>query len=325
MIADGMRRTLFGVLLATTLAPWLAAQYVRPVVLSRLLWFDRQGHRLGALGPVADHGNLELSPDGTRVAVAVTDRSSVSRDIWIYEVDSDVRTRFTADAADENWSIWSPDGSRVLFNSFATGRLRLLERPARGSGVRMELLEVREGVWPVSLSPDGRTLLYVTNSERTGNDIWVLPLDGTRPKYPYLNTDEAENWAAFSPDGRWVAFSATESGRAEVFVSAFPSSDRRWRISAEGGSQARWRRDGEILYLAPKRMLMAASVSKSGEELRVTGLEELFQLSYPYGAYHAFDVTSDGSRVLVNTLVVNPAERGLSVRLRQESEILNLQ
>ncbi|HET9362639.1 MAG TPA: hypothetical protein VFO58_22970 [Vicinamibacterales bacterium] len=311
-----MRRTLLGVLLATTLAPWLAAQSTRPVVLSRLLWFDRDGQRLGALGPVADHGNLELSPDGRRVAVAVTDRSSVSRDIWIYEVDSDSRTRFTTDAADENWSIWSPDGARMLFNSFAPGRLGLFERPAKGSGVRNELLAGADGIWPLSWSPDGRSVLYVTNSERTGNDISVLSLDGSSRTSPFLRTEEAENWAAFSPDGRWVAFSVTVSGRAEVFVSAFPPTERRWQISAEGGFQARWRRDGEICYVAPNRMLMAASVSASGAEFSVTRVEELFQLSFPNGAYHAFDVTRDGTRFLVNTLVVNPAERGLSVSAR---------
>jgi dipeptidyl aminopeptidase/acylaminoacyl peptidase len=314
-----MRRTLLGALLVTTLAPWVAAQYTRPVVLSRLLWFDRDGQRLGALGPVADHGNLELSPDGRRVAVAVADRTAVSRDIWMYDVASDGQTRFTSDAADENWSIWSPDGARVLLNSFAPGRFRLIERPAAGTGRWTERLD-NEGRWPVSWSPDGRFVLFVTNSERTNNDIWVLPLDTTSPPYPFLRTEEMENWATFSPDGRWVAFSATVSGRAEVFVSTFPPTERRWRVSAEGGSQARWRRDGEILYIAPTRMLMAASVSASGTEFAVTRLEELFQLSYPYGAYHAFDVTRDGSRLLVNTFVVNPTERGLSVTLQRGSD-----
>jgi hypothetical protein len=115
-----------------------------------------------------------------------------------------------------------------------------------------------------------------------------------------------------------VAFSSTESGQAEVFVSLFgAAAGQRRRVSADGGTQARWRRDGkEIYYLAPNRMLMSASVTISGDGLVVNGFEPLFELSYPYGAYHAFDVTTDGQRFLVNTLVVNPATPGVVASLR---------
>jgi Tol biopolymer transport system component len=311
-----MRRVLLGVLLAALGAQWLLAQTARPTVLSQLTWFDRTGRRLGVLGPVADHGNLELSPDGTRVAVAVTDRARATRDIWVYEVGSGSRTRFTSDPADENWLIWSPDGTSVLLNSFAPDRLSLLRAPSAALAPHTSLLEGNEGKWPVSWSPDGRVVLYVTSNTRTGNDIWVLPLDGARPPYPFLRTEASENWATFSPDGRWVAFSATEGGPPEVFVSPFPSTGRRWRISADGGTQARWQRDGrEIFYGAPDRRLMAARVTLSETSVTVTDYTPLFELSHPYGAYHAFDVTADGQRFLVNTLVVDPAIPGVVAAL----------
>ena len=312
-----MRRALFGLLLATAVAPWLQAQSERPAVLSRLVWFDRSGQRLGVLGPVADHGNLELSPDGTKVAVAVTDRARATRDIWMYDVSSGTRTQFTTDAGDENWLIWSPDGANVLLNSFASDHLSLLQGSAAAGAVRTPLLMGDEGKWPVSWSPDGRFVLYVTNSHETSNDIWVLPLDGKRPPFPFLRTAESENWATFSPDGRWVAFSVTVSGQAEVFVSPFPADGRRWRVSADGGTQARWRRDGkEIFYVAPNRMLMSASLTGGSGEPVVEDYAPLFELSHPYGAYHAFDVTASGQRFLVNTLVVNPGARGVVAALR---------
>lgn len=308
-----MRGVLVGLLLATVGGSWLLAQSDRPTVLSRLIWFDRDGHRLGAVGPVADHGNLELSPDGRRVAVAVTDRARATRDIWVYDVGSDVRTRFTSDPGDENWMIWSPDGASVLLNSFAPDHLRLLRGPSSGSAARTSVLEGEAGAWPVSWSPDGTVALYVSNGRRTSNDIWVLPLDGRTPPYPFLETAESENWAAFSPDGRFVAFSSTESGQApQVFVSPFPADGRRWRISADGGSQARWRRDGrEIFYVAPNRLLMSAALARNGDEIGVSEYTPLFELAHPYGAYHAFDVSADGQRFLVNTLVVNPGRPGL--------------
>jgi Tol biopolymer transport system component len=280
----------------------------RPQILSRLTWFDRAGTRLGGIGPVADHGNLELSPDGTRVAVAVTDHTHETRDIWIYDTKSGSdRIRFTSAPTDENWLIWSSDGQRVVLNSFDREHLDLFEATAKSLEPHTVLMNDTIAKWPVSWSHDGRFLLYVTNSRATSNDIWVLPLTGDRRPYPYLRTDASENWAAFSPDGKWVAYSSTDSGSIEVYVSPFPSTGRRWRVSADGGSQARWRRDGsEIFYLAPDRQVVAASVTASGGEFTVNGYDPLFEIRHPYGAYHAFDVTADAKRFLVNTLVVDP-------------------
>lgn len=312
-----MRKALLGLLLAAAAAPWAFAQAPRTAVLSRLIWFDRSGQRMASVGPIADHGNLEISPDGSRVAVAVTDAARSTRDIWMYNLASGERTQFTSDPADENWLIWSPDGKNVLLNSFSRDHLSLLESPATGGSHQTSVLESNEGKWPVSWSPDGRFVLYVTNNERTSNDIWVLLRDGSGSPYPYLHTAASENWASFSPDGKWVVFSATESGQPEVFVAPFPVPSKRWRISADGGSQARWRRDGkEIFYLAPNRMLMSAQIDISKAGVEVKGYEPLFELQHPYGSYHAFDVSSDGQRFLVNTLVVNPKKPGVIAAVR---------
>jgi WD40 repeat protein len=312
-----MRRALIALLVAAAAVPWAFAQSSRPTILSRLIWFDRTGQRLGSVGPIADHGNLEISPDGSRVAVAVTDTARATRDIWIYDLASGERTQFTSDPSDENWLIWSPDGARVLLNSFARDHLSLLEAPATSADQRTSLLEGDEGKWPVSWSPDGRFVLYVTNNERTSNDIWVLARDGSRAPFPYLHTAASENWAAFSPDGNWVAFSAAESGQPEVFVAPFPTPTRRWRISADGGSQARWRHDGqELFYITPNRTLMSVRIEISATGVAVKEYEPLFELQHPYGAYHAFDVTRDGQRFLVNTLVVDSKRPGAIAALR---------
>lgn len=273
-----------------------------PTVLSRLSWFTRAGAELGAIGPLADHGNLELSPDGTKVAVAVLDRATGTRDIWMYDARLGDRTRFTTEPADENWLIWSPDGARVILNSFAPDLLTLFEAPATAGGRRSLLLD-GAARWPVSWSPDGRYVAFVTSTPATSNDIWVLPLFGNREPMPYSTTEASENWAAFSPDGQYLAYSSTESGNVEVYVAPFPPTGKAWRVSADGGSQARWRRDGaEIFYLSPDRTVMAATVARTGTELTMTKVEPLFRTTYPYGAYHAFDVSADGQRFLVNTM-----------------------
>ena len=100
--------------------------------------------------------------------------------------------------------------------------------------------------------------------------------------YPYLQTEASENWAAFSPDGKWVVFSALDSntGHPKSSSHRFPSDGKRWRVSADGGSQARWRRDGsEIFYLAPNRTLIAAQSTSDGNEFTVNGYDPLFEIS----------------------------------------------
>src|SRR5262245_18167720 len=143
-------RALLALLVAAAAVPWVSAQSSRTAILTRLIWFDRAGQRLGAVGPVADHGNLEISPDGSRVAVAVTDTARAARDIWIYSLTSGERSQFTSDPSDENWLIWSPDGARVLLNSFTQNRLSLIEAPSTSAAQRTSLLEGDEGKWPVS-------------------------------------------------------------------------------------------------------------------------------------------------------------------------------
>ena len=302
-------------LMAALLAAAAPSAQQPSLLLSQLTWFDRAGRQLSTVGPLADHGNLELSPDGRRVAVAVTDRSRTNRDIWIYEPDG-TRTQLTNAAADENWLIWSPDGERVIYNSFDGPRLSLLQRGARGSGTATTVVEDGRGKWPVSWSPDGQRILVVTNSQATGNDIWLLPLAGQPRMTSFIDTTASENWAAFSPDGRYVAYSSTDpTGSAEVYVAPVPGDGRMWRISAEGGTQARWRKPDEIIYLSPNRELIAAGLRFNGNALEVTDLDPLFRLDFPYGAYHAFDVTPDGTRILVNQVVVSPATPSLTASL----------
>ena len=294
--------------------PILAQRGQAPaLVLSQLAWFNRTGRQLSTVGPLADYGNVELSPDGTRVGVAIGELATGTRDIWIYEP-SGQRTRVTSDAADENWMVWSRDGQNIAMNAFARQQLALFQSPVRDDAMRTLLLDDADGKWPVSWSPDGQHLLYVANRQATGNDIRVLPLFGDRRSFAFAATAAAENWAAFSPDGRWVVYSSTEAtGSAEVYVATFPRTGQSVRVSVDGGSQARWRRNGEILYLDPNRRLMAAAIRITGDAVAVTGVDPLFTLNLPFGAYHAFDVTPDGQRILVNTAIVAPNTPSLTV------------
>jgi Tol biopolymer transport system component len=282
----------------------LGPRFVR----SQLTWFDRSGKKQSVIGNMADYGNVELSPDGGQIAVAILDDlQRGTRDLWMIDAATGHRTAFASSPADENWLVWSRDGRRVIFNSGRNGGLDLYQEPSAPTSKAEPLLVDRDAKWPVSWSSDGRYLLYVVNGQRTSNDIWVLPLFGDKKPFPYLQTEDSENWAAFSPDGKWIAYSSTVSGDIEVYVAPFPATGRKQRISKDGGSQARWRRDGrELYFLSPDRELMAVTVEARGSEFGASAPQRLFEIRFPYGQYHAFDVTADGQRFLINSLVTPP-------------------
>jgi len=76
----------------------------------------------------------------------------------------------------------------------------------------------------------------------------MVPLENDGAAVPLLAESYAERDARFSPDGHWVAYVAEESGHPEVVVRNVFDVPRRMVISAEGGAQPVWRRDGAELF-----------------------------------------------------------------------------
>ena len=107
-------------------------------------------------------------------------------------------------------------------------------------------------------------------------------MSGDRKPFPYLQTEFDERHGRFSPDGRWVAYTSNESGRDEVYVQSFPLSGAKFQISAGGGMEPQWRKDGtELFYISEERMLMAVPVklaSSAAEPLQVGQPKPLFSV-----------------------------------------------
>ena len=128
---------------------------------------------------------------------------------------------------------------------------------------------------------------------------------------PFANTEFSEDQGQFSPDGRWIAYTSDESGRSEVYVQPFPApvgGGSKTRISRDGGSQPRWRRDGkELFYLSPDGKLVAVNVI-GGPIFKAGVPESLFQALVVRGRREAvsdvlrWDVTPDGKRFLIDTV-----------------------
>jgi eukaryotic-like serine/threonine-protein kinase len=267
---------------------------------SQLVWFDRTGKQIGVLGDPAAYSDLALSPDGKRASVSIPDQAGKGRDIWLYDVARGLRTRFTFGPANQQTSKWSPDGSRIVFNSNRKAHLDLYQKASNGAGTEEVLLEDNLNKDPVSWSPDGRFILYVVTTGAP-DALFVLPLSGDRKPVPFLKTQFNVGFGQFSPDGKWVAYVSDESGKNEVYVAPFPGPGGRWQISTAGGIRPRWRRDGtEIFYLAPDNKLMAAAVNGKGSSFEVDAVKPLFQ-TRATGIRYSYDVSADGQRFLINT------------------------
>ena len=289
---------------STTDSGVMAYRAGRPA-LTRLTWFARDGTMQGTFGADEQHGvsSLRLAPDGRRVAAEQTQRNET--DIWL--LDGAHKTRFArgADAGAERLPMWSPDGSRIAFESVRSGSIALSVKPANGDGPEVKWFESPDTKIPCDWSPDGRTLMYYVPDPTTGTDLWLLS-EGARQPVLFLRTEANELWGQFSPDGRWVAYQSNETGRYEIYLRPFAGGGGATPVSSGGGVYPRWSRDGhELYFIAPDAKLMAAAIRTSAAHIEVGAPAALFQTRRMGGGRnvighgHQYDVTADG-RFLMN-------------------------
>ncbi len=270
---------------------------------ARLVWSDRAGRQTAIVDERLQYRDLHLSPDGTRAVVSVVSVRENNSDVWVVDVGRGQQARFTFDATDDLSAIWSPQGTDVAFSSRRKGKLDLYRKSVGGADREEVLLDDPVDKTPTSWSSDGKFILYSINSARTGPDVWVLPLTGDRKSFPFLETTTDERFARFSPDGHWVAYMSSESGRSDVYVTRFPGPGGKRQVSRAGGHYPRWRSDGkELFYLSPDNRLMAASVTVNSDRVEVGAVQPLFEMRAPEGLglpRDFYDVASDGQRFML--------------------------
>jgi serine/threonine protein kinase len=279
----------------------------------RLSWVDRQGRPLSTLPEVGDYRQMSLSPDESTLAVSRIDTAPNSN-LWLMDLSRGATTRLTSDQANHWYPVWSPDGRRIAYGLWDTDKPNLHVLPAAGSGPGEPLLPSSSTANVSAWSLDGRFLAYWLADSTTQYDIWVLPVQDSGAPFLFLQTNYNELQPAFSPDGRWIAYTSDESGRQEVYMRRFEGGPattgaRPRRISMEGGSLPRWRRDGrELFFLSPSRKLM--SVEFDGSTALVPGVPRvLFQTKIIMADYLVgYAVSASGQRFLVNA----PAEEAES-------------
>ncbi len=300
----------------------LVAQNGSGVSLSRLVWYDRKGNEIGAIGKPDVYANVALAPNGKTVALDKTDVGSGNTDIWTYDLQRDSMKRLTFDPAIDSAPMWSPDGTRLVFASNREHHFGLYTKNADGTeNEKLLALEVSDKAdnYPNDWSRDGRYILY----ERA-KAFWITTLPELKSRV-FMNVQATVKNGQFSPDGKWVAYTSNESGKWEIYVTSFPEPRGKWQVSSAGGTQPRWRGDGkEMFYLAPDGKLMAVLVT-AGANLDAGAPVILFQANprerLATSELVTYDVTKDGQRFLINSQMKNPETQPMSVILNWGAEL----
>ena len=261
-----------------------------------LAWFDASGNPQPLRARTARYASTpRLSPDGKKVASTV--RDGANQDVWVYDIERDSMTRLTFGTQTFASAIWSPDGRYIVSGSIGNG---LFWARADGGGQPQPLVPSKSISFPHSISADGKRLVYYEVSGQP--QIWTVPLeqsDGLKAGAPerYMTTQSADGAAAFSPDGRWLAYESNESGRPEIYVRPFPvpasGGGGKWQLSNNGGTWPIWK-GREILFRSGDQVIAvgytATGDSFSPEKPRV--------LAKTLRSAPGFDVAPDG-RLLV--------------------------
>ncbi len=260
-----------------------------------IVWLDRTGKTTAAVDDQRNFRFPRLSPDGKQVAVSVASGSSL--DLWTFDLERGSRLRLTTDGSNRR-TVWSPDGTQIAYFSLPSepgqGADQDLYVVPSAGGAAKRILTRPGPQWPDSWSPDGRFLIFEDGATGVTRDLWLLPF-GEDPR-PLVASRFSERGAAFSPDGRWIAFVSDESGRAEVYIQPFPGPGPKIPVSNEGGLQPVWGKSGRELYYRAADALMEVPVRLN--PLQVNAARKLLDLPRALYGFDQFtpdyDVAADG-------------------------------
>jgi serine/threonine-protein kinase len=266
-----------------------------------LAWVDRAGKEESLAAQPRAYQHPRLSPDGTRVALAVNDQEN---DLWIWDLRRANLTRLTSDPGVDWFPVWTADDRRIIFSSNRSGQFNLWWQAADGTGGVERLTTSSKSQFPTGITPDGTAVVFFEATTTGRPDLLQVALDGTHRVTPLLQTKFDKRNAIVSPDGRWLAYESNSSGATEIYVRPFPNVDGgQWQVSTEGGKMPLWARSGkELFYVSGDGALMRVFVEASGATWNAGTPVKLLERGYyaPSGYVgRTYDVSSDGQHFLM--------------------------
>jgi len=215
--------------------------------------------------------------------------------------------------------MWTPGARRIAFGWYPSGSAgNLYWRRADGGGEVQRLTDSPNPQLGGTWHPSGKSLVFVELSRNTDFDIMLLPVDGDETNgwkpgkaTPFLDTPAAEEWPAFSPDGRWIAYQSNESGSLQVFVRSFPGAGGKVQVSTDGGTFPVWSRvRKELLYASPDNRINVVSYAAEADSFAADKPRRWSDVQYSprfdgviFGSTdpgtRSFDLHPDGERVAI--------------------------
>jgi serine/threonine-protein kinase len=244
------------------------------------------------------YSTMALSPDGSRLVVS--QGTSSGQQLWVKQLPQGPNMQLTFDGRVNSRARWSPDGRSVLFVSDRTGRNQIWRRVADGSAP-VELVSAEyanDGL----LTADGEWFIY--RGMAGDRHIYARRLRGDTATMIVARSERGEDLApSLSPDGKWIAYVGTESGRNEVYIRPFPEVNRsKTLVSTAGGAEPRWSRDGLALFFRSEAdELVRMPVEHRGDTLSFGAPRVLFSTRdfLPLNPFQAtYDVAPDGRFVM---------------------------
>jgi serine/threonine-protein kinase len=281
-------------------------------------WRVRAGDRQPFLERPALYLSPRFSPDGSRLALQIGELAR--EDIYVADTAGGTLTRLTFDDQSDFSPVWSPDGTRILHVSVSNNLHYFSIRNADGSGTPRKVYEAHVGelAIPTAWSPDGATVLFHESARGTGFDLRALDLASGEVRV-LASTPFPEIDGGFSPDGRFVVYSAGSQGARQVYVRPFADGGGHWQLSTDGGLRPVWLRTGEIVYQRPGRPIsdwISVPVRTSGASFVAGAARALFRGRVEADLIRAWDVSPDGARFAVVQPIGTTAETpGVRVRL----------
>ena len=279
----------------------------------QLTVFDRTGKEVSRIGPPGIYVQPSVSPDGSKVAVMRPDPQSGNNDIWAFDIATGKGTQVTTSAENDNAPIWF-DSNRIAYVSTRGNFASIYRKQWTGQGAEEQLFRYTAGAGMAltDFSPDGRFAMI-----DGGGIVLAIPLTGTDPlkreAADFARSEFDAGAGRFSPDGRFVAFGANDTGRFEVYVRPFDAKtgeaagEMKWKVSNDAGviGGLVWRRDGRELFYhvgdnsTNEIKVMAVEVTTT-PEFKASAPKELFRLKGPLpGNPNQWKhITPDGQRFI---------------------------
>ncbi|RKZ15353.1 hypothetical protein DRQ50_07600, partial [bacterium] len=264
-----------------------------------LTWRDRSGSEVGIVSDLAAYDMVSLSPDGRLAVVGIIGDQAGTWDLWIVDLERDFRTRFTFDVADDADPVWRRDSRGLYFMSDRDGQPAIYYKEIGSPGGPEKVFDIDRDIRLWDCSADGSTIIYSTPGEGTAYDLWSAELSGESEPRSLYTSAEHDVFGKLSPDGNWLTFSSTESGRPQVYVAPWPAMAPVTQVSTTTGTWSAWVHGGsELVFQEMTGQVAAVSMIPLDGRMVIGEPEPLVDLQPPVQESVYWSVSSDGQRFL---------------------------